>query len=92
MRVILADSPHVDTLTSYRKRALKLATIEELGGGEGFVGRIPGFRGLLGTGKTKRETLADLESALQGWIEVALKRGIGLPAVKTSETEAINAA
>jgi predicted RNase H-like HicB family nuclease len=69
----------MDTLTSYRKQALKLAAIEPVGGSEGYVARIPGFRGLLGTGRTKGETRADLESALKGWIELALKRRISLP-------------
>jgi predicted RNase H-like HicB family nuclease len=82
----------MDTLTSYRKQALKLAAIEALGGGEGYVARIPGFRGLLGTGRTKKETMHDLESALEGWIELALKRGLGLPAVTKREAEMISAA
>ena len=82
----------MDTLTSYRNQALKLAAVESLGGGEGYVARIPGFRGLLGTGRTRKETLADLESALEGWIELALKRGIGLPAVASREAEVISAA
>lgn len=82
----------MDTLTNYRKQALKLATIEALGGGEGYAARIPGFRGLIGTGRNKRETIADLESALEGWIELALKRGIGLPAVSKREVELVSAA
>ena len=71
----------MDTLTNYRKQALKLAAIESLGGDEGYAARIPGFHGLLDTGRTKKETLADLEGALEGWVELALKRGIGPPAV-----------
>lgn len=81
----------MDTLTSYRKRALKLAVVESLGD-EGYAARIAGFRGLLGVGQTKKETLADLESALEGWIELALKRGIGLPAVSNREPEIVSAA
>jgi predicted RNase H-like HicB family nuclease len=82
----------MDTLTVYRKQALKLATVETLGEGEGYVARIPGFRGVVGTGRTKKETLADLESVLAGWIELALKRGVGLPAVNPKSAEMVNAA
>ncbi len=82
----------VDILATYRKQALKLATVESLGGGEGYVARIPGFRGLMGTGATKKEALQDVEKALEGWIELALKRGIGLPAVARSESEVVSAA
>lgn len=82
----------METLTHYRKQALKLAAVESLGGGEGYAARIPGFRGLIGTGRTKKETLADLESALEGWIELALKRGIGLPAVVGREAAVVSAA
>ena len=84
--------PAMDTLSSYRKQALKLAVVEYLGGDEGYAARIPGFGGLIGTGRTKKETLADLEDALAGWIELALKRGIGLPAVTKSAAEIVSAA
>lgn len=89
---ILADNLRMDTLASYRKQALRLAEIEKLGDEEGYAARIPGFRGLIGNGRTKKECLADLESALAGWIELALKRGIGLPAVSKRESRVVTAA
>ncbi len=70
-------------MEKYRRQALKLAEVEFLGKDEGFAARIPGFRGLIATGQTKRETLADLETALADWIDLALKRGLGLPPVST---------
>lgn len=82
----------MDTLVSYRRRALRLTEVEKLGDDEGYVARIPGFRGLLGTGRTRKATLADLESAVEGWIGLALKRGIGLPAVAKREVEVVTAA
>jgi predicted RNase H-like HicB family nuclease len=88
----LADSSGMDTLATYRKQALKLAEIEKLDGNEGYVALIPGFRGLIGTGRTRKEALADLEAALEGWVGLALKRGIGLPAVSKREREAVTAA
>lgn len=82
----------MDMLASYRKQALKLAELKFLSSDEGYVARIPGFSGLLGTGQTKKETLADLEAALAGWIELALKRGVGLPAIAKREPEVVSVA
>ena len=81
----------MDTLARYRKQALKRAVIVELGDDEGFAARIPGFRGLLGSGETKREALVDLEGALKDWIDLALKCGHGLPAIRRHEPEVISA-
>lgn len=71
---------------------MKLAVVVELGGDEGYAARIPGFRGLLATGQTKKEALAELEDALVDWTELALKRGIGLPALREKRLAALNAA
>ncbi len=80
----------MDTLAAYRKQALKHAEIESLGE-EGYVARISNFPGVVGYGQTKKETLADLDSVLEGWIELALKRGIGLPTVAQREVAAMEA-
>ena len=72
-------------LEAYTRQALKVAEVASLGDDEGFVARIPGFRGLLATGRTKKETLAELQSALADWIALALKRGLGLPPVKPNK-------
>ena len=69
-------------LEAYTRKALKVAEITLLGGEEGFVARIPGFCGLLATGRTKKEALTELQTALADWIALALKRGLGLPPVK----------
>ena len=71
-------------LNTYCSQALKLAEITFLGENEGYAARIPGFRGLIATGGTKRDALADLESALVDWINLALKSGLGLPALRPS--------
>ena len=72
-------------LNRYCKQALRLAEITFLGDEEGYAARIPGFRGLIATGATKKEALADLETALVDWINLALKRGLGLPALRSSK-------
>ncbi|MEY2551321.1 MAG: hypothetical protein QOG12_1465 [Verrucomicrobiota bacterium] len=71
---------------------MKLAAVTKLGGREGYVARIPGFRGLLATGKTRKESIAELEDALVDWIDLALRRGAGLPALKQKEPAILNAA
>jgi predicted RNase H-like HicB family nuclease len=60
---------------------MKCAVVTNLGSQEGYVARIPGFRGLLATGRTKREALSELNDALADWVTLAVKRGICLPAV-----------
>jgi len=70
-------------MEKYSRQALKLAEVTFLSEKEGFAARIPGFRGLIATGATKREALAKLETALADWIDLALKRGLGLPPVST---------
>jgi predicted RNase H-like HicB family nuclease len=82
----------VDTLAGYRTQALKLAVVTELGANEGFVARIPGFRGLIATGRTRKQAIAELNDALADWIDVALRRGLGLPALKQRRERALTAA
>ncbi len=81
----------MDTLESYCRQALRLAVLNDLGD-EGYAARIPGFRGLLATGRTKKEALAELHDALADWVALALKRGIGLPALPASRKPALSAA
>jgi predicted RNase H-like HicB family nuclease len=77
----------VDPLTQYRKKALKLATTKYLGEHDGYVAKIPGFRGLLAVGRTKREALAELESALGDWMDFVIGRGVGLPNLAKHEAK-----
>jgi predicted RNase H-like HicB family nuclease len=92
MGCCFADTPGVDHLASYRKDAMKLAAITKLGGNEGYVARIPGFRGLLATGRTRKESITELEDALVDWVELALRRCAGLPAVKQRNTPGLTTA
>ncbi len=85
------DIANVQKLDAYRRQAFKLAEVAFLSADEGFVARIRGFRGLVATGQTKKEALAELETALADWIDLALKRGLGLPPVKQSARELVNA-
>jgi len=74
-------------LNEYHREALKLAVIKKLGPGEEYSARIPGFAGLIVFAPTRSEVLEELKSALEGWVELSLARGDGLPALH--ETEAV---
>jgi predicted RNase H-like HicB family nuclease len=80
----------VAPLNRYCQQALKLAEITLLGADEGYAARIPGFRGLIATGSTKKETLAELETALVDWINLALKRGLGLPPLRPAKSAVVS--
>lgn len=73
--------PIVDNLLKYRRMALKSAEIIDLGDDEGYAAKIPGFAGLLAVGSSKKAALSELGSALDDWMSLALKRGLGLPAI-----------
>lgn len=84
------DIVTVRTLEAYQQQALKLAEVTFLSDDEGFAARIPGFRGLIATGQTKREAIAELETTLADWIDLALKRGLGLPRVNQTAAELVS--
>ena len=72
----------MDQLVEYQKAALSRAVVKALALEDGYSARIPGFAGLIVFGDSKREALAELDTALAGWIELSLKRGDGLPALR----------
>jgi predicted RNase H-like HicB family nuclease len=76
----------VNNLLKYRRMALKMAEIVDLGDDEGYAAKIPGFAGLLAVGSNKREAVSELASALDDWMSLALKRGLGLPALSAPKT------
>ncbi|MES2595560.1 MAG: type II toxin-antitoxin system HicB family antitoxin [Verrucomicrobiota bacterium] len=69
----------------YCQLALKLDRVVKLDGDEGYLAKIPGFRGLLATGENKREVLKELSGALEAWVLLALRRGMSLPKLKLPE-------
>ena len=75
----------LSNLLKYRRMALKSAEIIDLGEDEGYAAKIPGFAGLLAVGSSKKAVLSELASALDDWMSLALKRGLGLPAVVSSQ-------
>ena len=89
---VFADNSGVETIASYRRAAMKLAVITELGENEGYAARIPGFRGLLAIGSTRKQALAELNDALVDWITLAAKRRISLPTIRDKRTRLLSAA
>jgi hypothetical protein len=62
-------------LIDYVHAATRRAKYQMLGGGEGFVGRLRGFRGLIGHSRTLDGCRDDLYIALQSWLLVKLRHG-----------------
>jgi predicted RNase H-like HicB family nuclease len=74
----------VQQLQEYQMAALQNAVIKEIKN-EGYSARIPGFNGLIVFGNTEKEVMSELASALEGWIELSLARGDGLPSVRAKK-------
>lgn len=68
-------------LTAYLQAALNHATFELLPGGEGYFGAIPELPGVWGNAATLDETREELREALEGWVALALQRGMPIPAI-----------
>ena len=87
----LRHYPYMREMEQYRKNALKLAEVKYLGKCEGYTARIPGFKGLVVFADTKSGVVDELQSALEGWIELALAHGDGLPSLHLSSQELVSA-
>jgi predicted RNase H-like HicB family nuclease len=62
-------------IISYIHAAMRRAKYEMLADKEGYVGSIPGFRGLIGHGQTLELCRDDLHGALQSWLVLKLRDG-----------------
>ncbi|MDP9372910.1 MAG: type II toxin-antitoxin system HicB family antitoxin [Chloroflexota bacterium] len=66
-------------LTDYIAAALRRAHYEILPDGEGVYAEIRELPGVWANGDTVEETREDLRLALEGWIALALARGVPIP-------------
>ncbi len=66
-------------LTEYITAALRRAHYEILPDGEGVYAEIRELPGVWANGDTVEETRDDLRLALEGWIALALERGVSIP-------------
>ena len=55
----------------------------------GYVAEIPSFKGCIAQGETLAETLAELETVAELWLETARKNGETLPSAKKEFEEII---
>ena len=62
-------------LIDYIDAAMRRAKYQLLADEEGFVGTIPGFRGLIGHGQTLETCRDDLHGRLQSWLLLKLRHG-----------------
>lgn len=69
-------------LSEYFRAALGHAQYDRLEDGT-WVGTIPGFHGLLGSGDSQESCEKDLASALEDWTLLGLQLGHPLPVVGT---------
>ena len=63
-------------LTEYIATALRRARYEFLPDGEGVYAEVPDLPGIWANGDTVEETREDLRLALEGWLALALARGV----------------
>lgn len=68
-------------LTKYINAALAHADYELLSEEEGYYASIAELPGVWGNGETIEATRDDLREALEGWIALALQRGVPIPEV-----------
>lgn len=68
-------------LTDYIRAAMHRATYEILEDNEGFYGSIPDFRGVWANAPTLEACRDELQSVLEGWMILGLRRGHTLPVI-----------
>ena len=66
----------------YIQAAMRRAKYEMLEDNEGFVGTIPGFKGLLAHALTLEACRDELEDVLQSWMLVRMDHGLKLPVIE----------
>ncbi len=65
-------------LAAYIEKAMAIAVVEKVGEGE-YVASVPGFKGALGYGKTRKEAKDELRSVFEEWLVAALRADDELP-------------
>ena len=68
-------------LTEYVDAAMRKAKYKLLNDREGFLGRIPGFRGVWANAPLLEACRQELREVLEAWILVRVRHGLDLPVV-----------
>jgi predicted RNase H-like HicB family nuclease len=66
----------------YIQAAMRRAKYEVLEDHEGFVGTIPGFKGLLAHAETLEACREELQDVLQSWMLVRMDHRLRLPVIE----------
>jgi predicted RNase H-like HicB family nuclease len=69
-------------LTKYIEAAMRHAEYEIIEDDRSFYGHIPGFSGLWANASTLEACREELQSTLEDWILIGIKRKITLPVVE----------
>lgn len=69
-------------LQNYISTYLNKARYEMIDGGKRFYAEIKELRGVWATGKTLEDCRTNLESALEGWLILRLRRNLPIPNFK----------
>ena len=67
--------------SEYMRAALERTQIEELADGEGYFASVPELPGVWGNADTEQGARDDLREALEGWLVLALQRGLPIPEI-----------
>lgn len=67
-------------IEAYADRALNQAQIEPLDEG-GFVGHVPGLRGVVAFGGSENATREELRSVVEDWVNFQVNRGVRVPVI-----------
>lgn len=74
-------------IMDYIRAALESARYDKIEDDEPFFGEIPRLKGVWASGKTLEECRHNLESALEGWILVRIKKGLPIPTIRKHKIE-----
>ena len=68
-------------LTEYVQAAMRRAKFKDLGEGEGYFGRITGFRGVWANASSLNTCRTELREVLESWMLVRVRLGLSLPVI-----------
>jgi len=77
-----AASRSAAMLTKYIEAAMRHAEYEIIEDDQSFYGHIPGFSGLWANASTLEACREELQSTLEDWILIGIRRKIALPVVE----------
>ena len=68
------------------RRSVKYTVVIEKGQESGYVALVPGLRGCVSQGRTKKEAIANVKEAIEAYIEALMEDGLPVPTEVGRET------